>query len=278
VPDVADELLSRGLRGTVFIVGATDTGKTTLARCLYSKLLEQGRRAAYIDCDVGQSSIGPPGTLGLEYVGANQRRCRHLFFVGSNTPRGHFLPMVIGAHKLNLLAQQRKCESVIVDTTGLVDPRQGGTVLKCWKLELLRPTEVVAFQRENELGELLQAVGHEYDDAITVLAVPDGVQVRDRRQRYAYRHQLWRSYLGRAMVMEIDTRRVDVWNRERLRAGIIVGFDSAGGFCRGVGAVVSLNRDTLTVVTPLRTMERVRRIRVGDIRVDLDTYCELPRN
>jgi len=45
--------------GVTLLLGATDTGKTTLIRQLACSLALHGR-TAIIDCDVGQSSIGPP--------------------------------------------------------------------------------------------------------------------------------------------------------------------------------------------------------------------------
>jgi hypothetical protein len=50
-------------RGTLMVIGATDTGKSTFARYLYRRLgAEPGRQVAYLDGDPGQSTLGPPTT------------------------------------------------------------------------------------------------------------------------------------------------------------------------------------------------------------------------
>ena len=59
------------LRGTLMVIGASDTGKSTLARHLFQELCRVGVRAAYLDGDVGQSTIGLPTTMTVALL--NQR-------------------------------------------------------------------------------------------------------------------------------------------------------------------------------------------------------------
>lgn len=49
----------------LILVGAVDTGKTTLTTCLANRSLALGYKTAVVDADVGQSDIGPPTTVGL---------------------------------------------------------------------------------------------------------------------------------------------------------------------------------------------------------------------
>ena len=51
------------------VVGGTDVGKTTLCRLLLNYGVRLGRRPVFIDLDVGQRSIGIPGTIGALMVG-----------------------------------------------------------------------------------------------------------------------------------------------------------------------------------------------------------------
>ena len=50
------------------ICGAQDVGKTTLSRILLNYGVRLGRRPIFIDLDVGQQSIGIPGTIGALMV------------------------------------------------------------------------------------------------------------------------------------------------------------------------------------------------------------------
>src|SRR5215510_7120516 len=83
---------------TIMLLGATDTGKTTFLTWLANILLAQEQRLAIVDADVGQSSLGPPTTIGLGVVAAPFQSLQELmpvglFFVGSTSPRSHLLPM-----------------------------------------------------------------------------------------------------------------------------------------------------------------------------------------
>ncbi|MHC4622056.1 MAG: AAA family ATPase, partial [Planctomycetota bacterium] len=63
-PDWADKiaewLLSEGfaLNGVSLVLGASDTGKTTLISAL-AKRIASGQPLAIIDADIGQSHLGP---------------------------------------------------------------------------------------------------------------------------------------------------------------------------------------------------------------------------
>ena len=63
---------------TILLLGATDTGKTTFLTWLANILLAQERRIAIVDADVGQSSLGPPTTIGLSVVTAPFERLQEL--------------------------------------------------------------------------------------------------------------------------------------------------------------------------------------------------------
>ena len=269
------ERLAEEARGTVMFVGASDTGKTTLARAIYEKLESRGRRVAYLDCDVGQSTVGPPATIGVRLADGGNRRRRSLFFVGNISPRGHFLPMVVGAHKLRSLGVQLGCSTILVDTTGMVDPRRGGTALKLWKVELLQPDRIVALQREGELEELLSCLRYRYGGSMEVLPVPEQARLRGRGERYLRRQRLWRRHFDGAPEVIFPLSRWDVWDSHLLRRNRLLGFDGHRGLCLGLGVVLSCGEGQLRVKTPCRSLDRVCRVRVSGLSLDPDTGQEL---
>ncbi|GAG69828.1 unnamed protein product, partial [marine sediment metagenome] len=65
------EILSNK-KGIIFLLGQTDTGKTTFAKELIKRYLEKNKKVAFIDSDVGQSTIGPPTTIGLKLIKCNE--------------------------------------------------------------------------------------------------------------------------------------------------------------------------------------------------------------
>jgi polynucleotide 5'-hydroxyl-kinase GRC3/NOL9 len=52
-------------KGTVILLGTTDTGKSTLAKFLVTHLCKRGVKVAFVDADIGQSFLGPPTAIGL---------------------------------------------------------------------------------------------------------------------------------------------------------------------------------------------------------------------
>ncbi len=88
--------------GIIYIIGSNDSGKSTLCRFL-GENLSKDFRTAYVDCDPGQSLIGPPTTIGLEplFPSDNEKPNPYFYFVGSTTPRGHLLQSLAGIKKLS---------------------------------------------------------------------------------------------------------------------------------------------------------------------------------
>jgi polyribonucleotide 5'-hydroxyl-kinase len=79
----------------VMVVGPTDVGKSTLSRILVNYALRQGRTMFYVDIDVGQNGIAPPGSVAAcvmeEPVGPEVLPCMDassplLYFYGHPSP------------------------------------------------------------------------------------------------------------------------------------------------------------------------------------------------
>jgi len=119
VPVIQDE------KGPVMVLGAPDTGKSSLIRFLARELSARGERVAYIDGDMGQSILGPPTTQGVALVGApwgagGVPQAGELYFVGSTSPRGHRVETLIGLKKLLERCLVDRGRVALIDTTGYV--------------------------------------------------------------------------------------------------------------------------------------------------------------
>jgi polynucleotide 5'-hydroxyl-kinase GRC3/NOL9 len=146
--------------GIVVVIGAVDTGKTSLCTFLANHALKAGIPTAVVDGDIGQSEIGPPTTIGLGLVESeidslSDLKPYSLYFVGSTSPVGHLLATATGVKTRSDMACALGKKLVIVDTTGLV---RGliGRKLKTAKIESLRPRHIIALQREKEVEHILR--------------------------------------------------------------------------------------------------------------------------
>jgi polynucleotide 5'-hydroxyl-kinase GRC3/NOL9 len=271
------------LHGTVMIIGASDTGKSTLARFLYQELCRQGRRAAYLDADVGQSTLGLPTTLNLALSSEPgddrfppQGR-QVTFFTGSVTPRGHMLPTVIGAYRLQEVALISGAQAIVVDTTGLVDRSQGGKALKQWKIELLAPSTVIGLQRSGELEPILWPLRRDGRVRCVELPVSRHVVERSRQARIARRNKRLARYFGPAQPQLVTLRQTAVYDMDQLAPGALLAFQDREGFALGLGLVEEIDQlgGTIITRTPLPNLEDVASMRFGAARWDLAQLSDL---
>jgi polynucleotide 5'-hydroxyl-kinase GRC3/NOL9 len=272
-----ERLAGQDLGDTVVLVGASDTGKTTFARYLFEERCRRGACPAYLDADVGQSTLGLPTTqtVALAPAGAPPGDFppagpTTAFFLGDITPCRHFLPAIVGVHRLRARARSLGADVVIVDTTGLVDPSQGGVALKQWKIEILAAPTVVAFQRHDELEPLLWPLRRDGRVRVVELPVAPQVMRRTREQRVRHRARRFRDYFGSAGTHTLDLRRAAVYDLRRLAPRALLAFQDGDGFALALGVVEAADRaDSRAVVrTPLPDLDAVASIRLGAARWD----------
>ncbi len=149
--------------GAVMVLGAPDTGKSTLCRYLLYRAYAAGQRAALIDLDVGQSHLGPSTTLGLGFFpprrpGDGSLFPEGLYFIGQTSPVGAILEVAVGCRVLGDQARAAGINRVVVNTSGFVQG-PGALKLKRSQVELLDPTLIFALQRADELEPLLRGLG-----------------------------------------------------------------------------------------------------------------------
>jgi polynucleotide 5'-hydroxyl-kinase GRC3/NOL9 len=204
--------------GVVMVVGATDAGKTTFTLSAANLAVRDERRAAILDTDLGQSEVGPPGTLGLvrleqPVATLSEVRPRALAFVGDTAPVGHLLSLLQGAHRLVRHARERGDELVLVDTSGFVQGRLAEK-LKLAKLAVLDPSLVIVLHQGSELERLAELMaGASRAEVIYVQRHPEA-----RRKSTVYRRvqraNRMRSHLEKARLQDLDAgqvRAVDAW-------------------------------------------------------------------
>lgn len=279
---LAEEVLRRG--STAILLGAPDTGKTTLCHFLVQEALKRGLKTAYIDADVGQSVIGPPTTLGMalleeakeELSGVEADR---LYFIGATSPVRHLLPVVVGLRKLLDEAWRKGAEFAIVDTTGLVSGEVGLT-LKFYKVEALRPNHLIALERGSEVEHILRPLWGREDLKVHVLLPSPKVVRRDQRRRQDYRLERFRSYFKGASFRDVDLRErplispaSSLCQRGDDLKGRLIGLIDGDGFAVGLGLIEDLEGDRASIWTPVEELHAVRSLQVGDLRFSRPQGC-----
>ena len=289
VPGTWSALDLASLSGVLLVVGAPNTGKSTFAHWLCGRLAECGQSVAFLDGDVGQSILGPPTTLTLALPTQTSEvsegfRSRVHWFVGDVSPRGRFLPLVVGSSRLTCRALEAGAQTVVVDTTGLVDRAQGGVALKHALVDQLQPTTLFAFQRAGELEPILAPLrwlsrrGWQRPPHLCLIELPvsDAVRPRDVPNRQARRAATFRRYFAGAGVVRLSLRRCAVFEGWTFAPRRLLALQDAAGFALALGVIVDYSEASreLSIRTPLADTDAVASIRLGAIGVDADTGRE----
>lgn len=198
--------------GPCLLWGAPDTGKTTLAAFLASFCHDRDVPAAVVDADVGQSDIGPPGTVAMALVdriaaSTQQLPMRSGYFVGSISPAGSEMILAMGTHLMVREARGAGAEMIIVDTTGAIT-EPGGRRLKYLKFELLRPKYVLVLQRRDEMRHMLGTVRGRRGTRVIELPVLPGVRRRSRSERRHLRQQRFSRHFSGAVRRQFSLERL----------------------------------------------------------------------
>ncbi len=202
--------------GTLFLIGAIDSGKSTLAAVLANEAHAAGRKVAVVDADMGQSSIGPPACVGMgllkERIGSLEELSPlAIDFVGACSPVGHLLQTATSAAAMARAARETGADTLIVDTTGLVT---GGIAraLKGAKIRLLDPDLIIALQKKDELEPLLTPYRTRIRPPVLVLPLSKVVKARSREQRAANRQRKFAAYVRDAHPLALSWEDAPVEN------------------------------------------------------------------
>lgn len=258
------------------LMGGVDTGKTTLGMMAARIAVNEGRTVAYVDADIGNTTVGPPACVGLKVIRSVDdldmiRVPDQLHFVGTISPSRLVLQQVVATAALTDRARNL-ADHVIIDTTAVISGVAGET-LKYHKTELCRPDLVVVLQRGGEMepvvGMLRRFLGVEVSVAPSDPNVnPVSPDERSDRRKDSFRRALeppmdrWKvrpTVFAPTLPVGLNLTRLD---------NVLVGVQDQGGGCLGLG-LLTHDDDGLKVMTNVG--EGMRGLRLGSMRLDPDT-------
>ncbi|HJP67201.1 MAG TPA: Clp1/GlmU family protein [Actinomycetota bacterium] len=264
----------------VMLVGGLDTGKSTVGRALAGAAVRAGRRVAFLDADLGQKTVGPPTSVGLRLVRSREDLSTEriaapdaLYFVGSTSPQGQLLPLVVGTGRMLARATAEGADLVVVDTSGLVSGVYG-QMLKYHKVEQLQPDAVIGLQRGEELEPLLGIIQRFFPCEVLSLPVhpnvrPTSVDERARNREVSF---------GRYFTEPLQRWRVKptvfmpalpaLFEPTKLHR-VLVGLADGTGTHSGLGYLeYTGENDVLRLVSPVA--EAPKALKLGSVRLEED--------
>jgi polynucleotide 5'-hydroxyl-kinase GRC3/NOL9 len=270
-----DRLVDRAAREarTVLFVGGLDSGKSSMARAIAAHALRLGRSVAYLDADVSQKTVGPPGTVGLKHIRDaddlthdRMAEADAIGFVGSTSPQDHLLPLVGALARLRERAHAEGAELVVVDTGGEVSGIRGQLV-KYYKVDTLEPDLVVALQRGEELEPIVGVVERFFGVEVVRLGIHPAVVPTTVDERMARREESMRRYFDGPLQRFRVRPTVFMPSLPPLFDLLLVGLsDGEGGFT-GIGYLEPVSGNGgLRLISPVADPPKA--LRLGSVRLE----------
>jgi polynucleotide 5'-hydroxyl-kinase GRC3/NOL9 len=129
----------------VMLIGATDSGKSTLSTYIANLALARGLKVCIVDADIGQGDIAPPACMGscilndytFDLRDVKGGNCNY-YFIGKLSPMGIEGYVIQG---LKYLISNVKSDICIVNTDGYIDGY--GSIYKVRMIDVVKPEVVV---------------------------------------------------------------------------------------------------------------------------------------
>ncbi|MDH5623601.1 MAG: Clp1/GlmU family protein [Candidatus Bathyarchaeota archaeon] len=209
--NAAKEVLSLKKPVTVMVMGGVDSGKTSFCTFLANEALRKKWKTGIIDADLGQSDVGPPSTVGFNFVSEPVKdlfeiKAENAYFVGLTSPSGAVNKIMKGLTELKNRAMEADVDFLIVNTDGWVD---GEEAVK-YKIQLTKtvsPSVIVGIRQEDELTPILTALK---EAKVLSIDSPQLVQRRNREKRKILRELSYKKYLKQAKVQSFALNWVKV--------------------------------------------------------------------
>ncbi|MEW6377310.1 MAG: Clp1/GlmU family protein [Thermodesulfobacteriota bacterium] len=273
-------------KGIAILLGATDTGKSTLAKFLISHLCQRGLKVALVDADIGQSFLGPPTTIGLALFKSHPDwevvlSPPEILFVGSTTPEGHFPIHLKGVKRMVDKAISYGPEVILVDTTGFI-LGEAGKELKRRKIDLLSPRFIIALQKSDEIEHVLVLYIENHLYKIHRLPLSKQVRPRSIEERRVNRTNKFRDYFKHSVTQELSIEEIQIEGEVldpngdsipldwALRInGLLIGLKDGNDDTLALGVLDGFvdEERVLRVSTPLVDLEKVKTLQLSSLKL-----------
>lgn len=268
------EAIAEMNQGKVLIVGASDTGKSTLSTFLANGLLKKGIKPRIIDADIGQADIGPPTTVSSAVVPGFLTSLADLtplrmIFVGNTSPSHVQSKLIHGILKLSDLAQQ---SMTLINTDGwALDPE--AIIYKIQLIESIRPDLLLGIGKGEELNPILHRA-----DASMRIEAPSLVLTRSQTDRRQIRTASYRRYLNGGKIRSYSTRETQVRLPSLLTPvqskqfpelrNLIVGLLNNQGYLLQIGVLLNFEEDIFRVYS--KPTDHISEVELGHVRLSTE--------
>jgi len=280
----------------LMVVGASDSGKSTLTTYLLNLALAKGIKVGVVDADIGQSDLAPPGCVGgaiidRQLIDLRDVRGDVLEFVGSTSPMGIEEVVITAIRRAAERICNQKPDLLLINTDGYVDDE--GVEYKVRLCESLSPDLILYIVTEPQSRLKERLINRFGAEKVLTLEGVEGVE-KSPSERAERRMSQFHRYLkhGKVIRRKISECNIIFLGREyalgpRLEPGVgkleisditdptillserklVLSRGALGGMFVGLGGEVIEGfgcamrcdeGDTLEIWTPLNTFQRIQ--------------------
>ena len=201
-------------------------------------------------------------------------RALSMGFVGSITPVGNFLQVLVGLKKLIDRAVAYRVSKIIINTSGLISGSVGRE-FKFQKIDLVDPTHLITLERTGELEYIVKNFSFKRSLILKRLEISPAVRTKTPDERMAYRKRLFEQYFKDAQPLSLplfscglhgrvpDMRYFTQWK------DMVVGLCDERNYALALARVEELANSTLQCVTPLKNTKKIKTIQLSHLYLDV---------
>ncbi len=257
----------------ILVLGQADSGKSSFCTFLVNKLLNEKFKVAVLDGDMGQSDIGPSGTIAFAIASKSvteliDLKLMNAYFIGTTSPIQAITRTIEGLSIMKAEVLEKLVDFVIVNTDGWVS----GDIavrIKTSILKELKPDFIVGLQVENELEAMISNL----KDQINLIAPSPYLSPRTSITRKKLREMTYARYLKHSKLkcypishLKIEPKNI-LPKRQEPEKGLLIGLYGVKKFL-GIGVLREINavRRVLKVQTTVKSAPS--RIAIGNVVIN----------
>jgi polynucleotide 5'-hydroxyl-kinase GRC3/NOL9 len=260
----------------ILILGKIDSGKSSYCTYLVNKLVNEKCRVAVLDGDLGQSDIGPSGTIGYAVTSKpitelHNLKLENAFFVGVTSPILGIREVIEGLDAMLAQILKETIDFVVVNTDGWV----AGDVAIRYKTELIReikPDFIIGVPQRNELDQLIANI----EKTPIILVEPSSsLNPRNPEKRKILREMTYTRYLKDAklqcypMSQLIIEPKTAIPKSQEPEKGLLVGLFASKNEFLGIGVLREINRLRKALKVQTSVLVKPHRLVIGKVCLNM---------
>lgn len=269
----------------IMIIGPLDSGKTYLCHKMISFfLIRKISQVCFFDLDVGQSSVGPPCTIGTTYLHSAKdlknlcdNPIAHLGFIGSLYPYGFENKIYKSIN--NILDIMPSDSTIVIDTTGFKNIENKVIKFKCEKIKIISPDIVILLSdfssKYTQITHFLREATEKVKGKLLIFPHQNTFALKPKLRRRTHHLKAFNCWLKDAMILNLPAKLLDFSkevNVMQKNHGILVGFLDEKEMCIGGGILICKNNNNLTIYGNLKAGGKIASIDIGTLKFKIKSW------